>query len=196
MGLFYPRQERMWADLFSFQSPTHRSLPIILRTERGAHPLPKECKMSSKVDLYKAYYKAAWSNPPSSNIEAAKTYLSDDFQSLDKEGNVLMNKEAYLGMVQLLFAAFKDFTYVRGDVREEGDSVIVNGHFEGTHTGDFDMSAMGMGVIPASGKKIVWPEASNEFNIEGDKVVSIKPYGDSGGTEAFLSALGVKAPSA
>lgn len=150
--------------------------------------------MSSKSDVFKAYYKAAWSNPPSSNIEAAKTYLSDDFQSLDKDGNVLMNKEAYIGMIQLLFAAFKDLVHVRGDVREEGDSVIVNGHFEGTHTGDFDISAMGMGIIPASGKKIVWPEASNEFNVEGDKVVSVKPYGDSGGTEAFLAALGVKAP--
>jgi predicted ester cyclase len=151
--------------------------------------------MSSKLDVYKAYYEASRANPPSSNIEAIETYLSDDFQSLDKDGNVLMNKEAYLGMVQLLFAAFKDFTYVRGGVREEGDSVIVSGHFEGTHTGDFDLSAMGMGVIPASGKKIVWPEASNEFNIEGDKIVSIKPYGDSGGMEAFLAALGVKAPS-
>ena len=152
--------------------------------------------MSSKVDVYKAYYEASRTNPPSSNIEAIKTYLSDDFQSLDKDGNVLMNKEAYVGMVQLIFAAFKDFTYVLGGVREEGDSVIVNGHFQGTHTGDFDLSAMGMGVIPASGKKIVWPEASNEFNIEGGKIVSIKPYGDSGGLEAFLAALGVKAPSA
>jgi len=152
--------------------------------------------MSSKVDVYKAYYEASNANPPSSNIEAIKTYLSDDFQNLDKDGNVLMNKEAYVGMVQLIFAAFKDFTYVRSGVREEGDSVIVNGHFEGTHTGDFDMSAMGIGVIPASGKKIVWPEASNEFNVEDDKIVSIKPYGDSGGTEAFFAALGVKTPSA
>jgi predicted ester cyclase len=152
--------------------------------------------MSSKVDVYKAYYEASNANPPSSNIEAIKTYLSDDFQNLDKDGNVLMNKEAYVGMVQLIFAAFKDFTYVSSGVREEGDSVIVNGHFEGTHTGDFDLSAMGMGVIPASGKKIVWPEASTEFNVEGDKIVSIKPYGDSGGTEAFFAALGVKTPSA
>ena len=73
--------------------------------------------------------------------------------------------------------------------------MIVSGHFEGTHTGDLDLSAMGMGVIPASGKKIVWPEASNEFKVDGDQIVSIKPYGDSGGMEAFLAALGVKAQS-
>jgi predicted ester cyclase len=152
--------------------------------------------MSSKIDVYKAYYQASNTNPPSSYIEAIKTYFSDDFQNLDKDGDVLMNKEAYVGMIQLIFAAFKDFDYVLNGVREEGDSIIVNGHFEGTHTGDFDLSAMGMGVIPASGKKIVWPEASTEFNIEGDKIVRIKPYGDSGGTEAFFAALGVKAPSA
>ncbi len=152
--------------------------------------------MSSKLDVYKAYRDASWANPPSSNIEAIETYFSDDFQSLDKDGNVVMNKEAYTGMVQLLFAAFKDFTYVTSDLREEGDSVFVSGNFEGTHTGDFDLSAMGIGVIPASGKKIVWPKASNEFKIEGDKIVGIKPYGDSGGMEAFLAALGVKVPSA
>jgi predicted ester cyclase len=166
-----------------------------MRFERGAHLSPKENDMSSK-DIYNAYYEASYANPPSSNVEAIVTYFSDDFQSLDKDGNVVMTKEVYTGMVQLLFAAFKDFKYVRSDLREEGDSVIVSGHFEGTHTGDFDLSAMGMGVIPASGKKIIWPEASNEFKIDGDKIVSIKPVGDSGGMEAFLAALGVKAPAA
>lgn len=152
--------------------------------------------MSSKLDVYKAYWDASWANPPSSNVEALETYLSDDFQSLDEHGNVVMNKEAYTGMVKLLFTAFNDFKYVGSDLREEGDSVIVSGNFEGTHTGDLDMSAMGMGVIPASGKKIVWPVASSEFKVDGDKIVSIKPYGDSGGMEAFFTVLGVKAPSA
>ena len=151
--------------------------------------------MSSK-DVYNAYYEASYANPPSSNVEAIVTYFSDDFQSLDKDGNVVMTKEAYTGMAQLLFAAFKDFKYVRSDLREEGDSVIVSGHFEGTHTGDFDLSAMGMGVIPASGQKIIWPETSNEFKFDGDKIVSIKPVGDSGGMEAFFAVLGVKAPAA
>ena len=152
--------------------------------------------MSSKIDVYKAYYEASHANPPSSLVEANMTYLSDDFQSLDKDGNVLMNKEAQIGMNKVLTVAFKDFQAFYSDVREEGGSVIVSYHFEGTFTGDFDLTAMGMGVIPASGKKIVWPEASNEFKIEDDKIVSIKPYGDSGGMEDFLKPLGVKLPSA
>ena len=152
--------------------------------------------MSSKLDVYKAYYEASRANPPSSNLKAVETYFSDDFQSFDKDGNVVMNKEAQIGMTQLLMAAFKDFKAVNSDVREEGDSVIVSYHFEGTHMEDLDLSAMGMGVVPASGKKIVWPEASSEFKIEGDKIVSIKPYGDSGGIESFFAPLGVTLPSA
>jgi hypothetical protein len=41
----------------------------------------------------------------------------------------------------------------------------------------------------------VSPEATSEFKIEGDKIESIKPYGDSGGMEDFLEPFGVKVPS-
>jgi predicted ester cyclase len=151
--------------------------------------------MGSKSDVYKAYFEASWANPPSSLAQAGMTYLSDDFKNFDKDGNAIMDKAAYIGMGQLLASAFKDFKAVYGDMREEGDSVIVRYHFEGTHTGDLDLSAMGLGVIPASGKKIVFPEDTAAFKIQGDKIVSIKPYGDSAGIESFLAALGVKLPS-
>ena len=152
--------------------------------------------MSSKLEFVRTYIEAAWSNPPASILEAIETYLSDDFQSLDKDGNAVMNKEAYIGMGQLMYAAFEGFKWVLSDFRQEGDNVIMSGHFEGTHTGDFDLSAMGMGVIPASGKMIVWPEASVEYKVEGDKIVSEKPYGDSGGMESILAPLGVTLPAA
>lgn len=152
--------------------------------------------MSSKMDVYKAYYEESWANPPSSLIEANETYLSDDFRVPDKDGNVVMDKQSYIGMNQLMTTAFKDFKAVYSELREEDDSVIVSYHFEGTHTGDFDLSAMGLGVIPASGKRIIWPETSSKFKIKGDKIVSIEPYGDSGGMESFLAPFGVTLTSA
>jgi predicted ester cyclase len=158
-------------------------------------PITKENDMASKVDVYKAYVEASWANPPSSIAEASMTYLSDDFKNFDKDGNVIMDRAAYTGMGQLLGSAFTDFKAVYSDVREEGDSVIATYHFEGTHTGDLDLSAMGLGIIPASGKKIVWPDDTAAFKIRGDKIASIKPYGDSAGIEAFLAPLGVKLPS-
>jgi predicted ester cyclase len=152
--------------------------------------------MASKIDVYKKYFEASWTNPPTSLREANKTYLSDDFKNYDKDGNVVMDKEAYIGMTQLLTSAFKDFSAVYGSLREEGNSVIATYHFEGTHTGPLDLSAMGLGVIPPSGKKIVWPDDTAAFEIRGDKIVSIRPYGASaGGIEGFLEPLGVKLPT-
>jgi predicted ester cyclase len=151
--------------------------------------------MSSKLDIVRTFIDAAWTNPPSSVMEANETYLSDDFQSLDKDGNTQMNKEAYVGMAHLFISAFTDFKWVRSVLRQEGDSVIMSGHFEGKHTGDFDLSAVGVGVIPASGNMIIWPEASVEYKVEGDKIVSEKAYGGASGMEALLAPLGVTLPS-
>jgi hypothetical protein len=127
--------------------------------------------MGSKADVVREYHELAYSNPPASAMEANETYLSDDFIVLDKDGNSVMDKRAYAGMNLLIFSAFKDYKAVYSDLREEAGGVILGYHFEGTHTCDLDLSAIGLGVIPASGKKIIWPEASSVFMVEGDKIV-------------------------
>jgi hypothetical protein len=48
---------------------------------------------------------------------------------------------------------------------------------------------LGAGVIPASGKKIVWPEVNVKVTVEGDKIVREEPYGEGGGIEAFVAGL-------
>jgi predicted ester cyclase len=136
--------------------------------------------MTSNLDFVRAFFDEAWANPPASAVKAGQTYLSDDFQTLDQAGNVVMNKEAYLGLGQLLFAAFKDYNYVHSDIHAEGDDVIVRGHWEGTH----------------SGKKIVWPEVSTLWKVAGGKVAGIQDISGEGGIEGFLAPLGVKLPSA
>lgn len=150
--------------------------------------------MTSNVDFIRTYFDTAWADPTASPMEAAEKFFSDDFQNIDQDDNVLMDKAAYMGMGQLMFAAFQDFKFVYSDLHPEGDGVIVNGHFEGTHTGDLDLSAMGIGVVPASGKKIVWPESSSKWKVEGGKLLSIQEI--SGGMADFLAPLGVTPPSA
>ena len=150
--------------------------------------------MSSNLDFLRTYFDEYSAGSPASAMETAETYFSDDFQNLDKDGNFLADKAAYLGQGQFLFAAFKDLKFVYSDLREEGEGVIVSGHFEGTHTGDLDLSAMGMGVVKASGKKIVWPDNDSKWKVEGDKIVSIQEV--SGGLEEFFAPLGVKPPQA
>jgi predicted ester cyclase len=144
----------------------------------------QESDMTSNLDVIKA-----WRAVPSGDLEASAAYLSDDFQNVDKDGKVLMDKEGYIGMGHMLRASLPDFEFVHTALREEGDFVIMTGHFEGTLTGDLDMSTMGLGVIPASGNKIVWPEVSVKITVEGDKIAKEEPYGESGGMEAFLAPL-------
>ncbi len=151
--------------------------------------------MSSNIDVINAYIEAAWSNPPASSLEAIETFFSDDFQNLDNDGNVVMDKAGWSGMTQLLESAFKDFRTIYGDMHEEGDSVVVDYHFEGTHTANLDLSPLGIGVIPASGKKIVWPESTSVFGVKGGKIVSVQPVGKDDGIVAFLKPLGVKLPA-
>ena len=150
--------------------------------------------MNSKKDVINAWVKESWGNPPTSIKEAGEKYLSDDFQTIDLNGNVTGNKDAYIGIGLACATSFTGFKAVVSKLEEMSDGVIVTNHFEGTLTSDFDLSAMGLGVIPASGKKIVWPESSSVFMVEGDKIVGVKPYGESGGMEDFLEPLGVKLP--
>lgn len=186
----------MGSSRLKHQYLAHPSYPSNMRFRDQAHLPRKESNMGNKLDIYNSYYEAAWANPPSSLTEAGSTYFSNGFQSLDRDGNVQMDKEAYLGMTQMTFASFADFKAVLHDVREEGDAVILRSHFEGTHTGDLDLSAMGLGVIKASGNRIVWPEAKTKWTFEGDKITSIQAMDDAGGLGAFLAPLGVKMPSA
>lgn len=127
-------------------------------------------------------------------IEATSKYFSDDFQGLDKDGNVISDKAANIGMTKVMMKAFADFKGVVHDISEENDSVILTFHWEGTHTGDFDLSAMGLGVIPASGKRFVTPQSQSRFMVQGDQIVSSQPI--SGGFESLLADIGVKLPSA
>jgi hypothetical protein len=153
--------------------------------------------MSSNVDYIRAYFDEVWAggSNPEAPMEWAETHLSDDFHFLDKDGNVTMDKAAYIGFGHLLLASFADMKFLYSDFRDEGDGVLVDSHWEGTFTGDLDLSAMGMGVVPASGKKIVWPDSSSKWKIEGEKVVSIQDF-STGGIGEFLAPLGVMPPSA
>ncbi len=151
--------------------------------------------MSSKTDVVMKWEEESWRNPPSSMITANEMYLSDEFHNFDKDGNVMGDKAAFNAVSQLLYNAFTGFKGVVHDLQEEEDgSVTMTFHFEGTHTGDFDLSAMGMGVIPATGKRIVTPESKTRFMVEGGQIVSSQPI--SGGFEDLLAGIGVTLPSA
>jgi hypothetical protein len=143
-------------------------------------------------DVVYAWNKASMANPPASLLEASQKYLSDDFQNIDKDGKVVADKKGYSAMGPLLYSAFPDLLYVWGDHRQEDDAVVATFHWEGTFTNDLDLSAMGMGVVKATGKKIVWPQFQARFTVRNEQISSIREI--TGGLEAFLAPLGAKMP--
>ena len=148
--------------------------------------------MSSLLDIARAYTEII---SVGGDIDAMADFFSDDFQNFDKDGKAVLDKEGLLAMGRMMRPSFTDYGFVLAELRQEDDFVIMTGHFEGILSSDLDLSAMGLGVIPASGKKIVWPEASAKLTFEGDKIVRMEPYAGAAGLRAFLAALGVELPS-
>jgi hypothetical protein len=66
----------------------------------------------------------------------------------------------------------------------------------GTHTADWDLSAMGMGLIPATGKTFSNPKEEGVMTIENGKITSyfISSKEDSG-IPGMLKQLGVQMPA-
>ncbi len=150
--------------------------------------------MTSKADVIRKWHEESWANPPTSMVAAAEKYFADDYQGLDKDGKVNSDKAGYIGSAQLIWNAFDDFKGVVHDISEDGEGVILSFHFEGTHTGDLDLSAMGLGVIPASGKRVVTPESKTRFMVADDQIVGSQPI--SGGLDSLLVGIGALPTSA
>jgi predicted ester cyclase len=102
--------------------------------------------------------------------DEAEGYLSDDYQWSDSMGNPPMNKAAWLGFGYLLRASIPDMGYTIEEIHQEGDDVVQTGYFTGTFKKDLDLSAMNMGVIPATGKALKFPSSTSRVSFTGDKI--------------------------
>jgi predicted ester cyclase len=127
------------------------------------------------------------------DLDRAANYLSDDFEYSDSVGSPPSDKASYLGLAAMLQAALPDLEFVLEDLYEEGDAVIATGYFKGTFVNDFDLSAMGMGIIPATGAQVRWPSSSSQWGVRGDRIVSLHDLdtGPDAGMAGFFKALGV-----
>ena len=103
----------------------------------------------NKIDIVKMVF----------DMENPKRFdlVADDFQSTDSIGSPPLDKVGWQGRGDMLRASLPDIKYVIEDIQEDGEDVVVIGHFSGTFSNDLDVSAMGQGVIPATGRKVDFP---------------------------------------
>lgn len=129
------------------------------------------------------------------DLDTVASYLSDDFQFSGPVPEPVGSAE-WLGLSRIFQAAFPGINYNMRIVSVEGNVVKTTSQVSGTHTGDLDLSAMGMGVIPPTGKSFSNPEEPGEATVEGDKVTSIHVQsGEGSGVMGILAQLGIQPPS-
>lgn len=131
----------------------------------------------------------------SGDFDTVASYLTDDFQFSGPMPQPLSAQE-WVGTLHGFKAAFPDIKYNLKIVSVEGNTVKTTTQLTGTHTGDLDLTAMGMAVIPPTGKSFSMPEESGETTVEGEKVkaLTVDPA-EGGGLMGILAQLGVQPPS-
>lgn len=129
------------------------------------------------------------------DFKMAKSLLSPDFKFSGPVPEPI-NGDNWLGMSTNLKKAFPDLDYHFHVTGADGDVVKITAQLKGTHTNDLDVSAMNMGVIPATKKSFANPLEHGKLTVKGDKVTSwaVEPI-SGGGLMGILGQLGVRVPT-
>jgi SnoaL-like polyketide cyclase len=129
------------------------------------------------------------------NFEKAKSYLSNDFKFSGPVPQPISGAQ-WMGMSASLKAAFPDLDYHFKVESANGDTANISAELRGTHKGALDLTAMHMGVIPATGKSFKAAHEHGKAMVRDGKITSwaMEPT-EGAGLMAILSQLGVKVPT-
>ncbi len=129
------------------------------------------------------------------DFERAASYLADDFQFSTPQLPQPLGKKEWLGLSRALKEGIPDLNYNFRILGTEGNRVRVSSQLTGTHTGNLDLSGMGMGVIPPTGRSFSAPQEESEGMVEGGRVKWIYLHSTpETGLAAMLSQLGIEMP--
>ena len=126
--------------------------------------------------------------------ETYNTLTSNDFQLIGP-GPEPLDKQAYLGWIKSVVEANTNHNN-NLDLTAVSDNVFEGTvQMEGTHSQDWDLSFMGMGIISATGKSWKNPKENLTVTIRDGKVVKCEvEIPENGGIAGILKQLGVELP--
>lgn len=126
--------------------------------------------------------------------EACLACLSDDFTFSGPVPKPL-NAHEWIGTAAGMLAGLPDINYNMKIVGVDGEKATVSSQLAGTHTADLDLSKMGLGLFPATGKSFSNPEEQGVMTVANGKITSydITPV-EGGGLMGILTQLGVSPP--
>jgi hypothetical protein len=140
-------------------------------------------------EVVAAFYDALSTSGP----EAAAAYLADDL-TIEQPGAPVQGREQWLAMQRMWRAGFPDVTITFAVESVDRDVVRGRTHATGTLTGDLDLSALGLGIVTATGQ-VVTVETPLAWVVEGEKLVSATAAPEEGtGVQGLLAQLGLTPP--
>jgi len=129
------------------------------------------------------------------DFEKAKSLLSNDYQFSGPVPEPI-NAETWLGINKNLKKAFPNLDYHFHVDGVDGDVTKISAELKGTHSGLLDLSAVGLGVIPATDKSFATPREHGKVTCKDDKVVSwVVDRIEGGGLMGILVQLGIPVPA-
>ena len=110
-----------------------------------------------------------------------------------------IQREAWMGINKNLKKACPNLNYhfhVDRIDGLDGHVVKISAELKGTHSGDLDLSPVGLGVTPATDKSFATPREHVKVTIKDSKVASwvVEPI-EGASLKAILGQLGVKLPT-
>ena len=129
------------------------------------------------------------------NFEKAKSYLANDFKFSGPVPEPISGAE-WMGMSASLKAAFPDLNYHFKVESVNGDTANISAELQGTHKGALDLTALHMGVIPATGKSFKAAHEHGKAMVRDGKITSwtMEPT-EGAGLMAILKQIGAKVPA-
>jgi ketosteroid isomerase-like protein len=129
------------------------------------------------------------------DMEKCRSFLSDDF-TFSGPTPEPASADEWMGIVMGMRAAFPDINYNIKITGMQDNKAMTSTQLTGTHTADWDLSAMGMGLIPATGKTFSNPKEEGVMTIENGKITSYFINSKEGsGVPGMLKQLGVQMPA-
>jgi predicted ester cyclase len=105
------------------------------------------------------------------DIEKCRSYLADGF-TFSGPVPEPVSADEWMDTIKGMRAAFPDLNYSIKIACVQGNKVLTTTQLSGTHSGDWDLSDMGMGVIPATGGRFSNPKEEGVMSIENGKIAS------------------------
>jgi predicted ester cyclase len=128
------------------------------------------------------------------DLDTLADLLADDFQFSGPVPEPI-DRDQFLVLMEVMWNAFPDLQFNTRLVDISRNVVRFTNQLAGTHTGDLDLSFMGMGVIPATGRSFSMAREDGESVVDDGYVVSTHIYPTEGaGLIAILDQLGIKVP--